>query len=1051
MVSLRVLLLLLVGIGIGATPAAAQSPKPNGDPERVAALRAAAALQPAPSLSVRAEVAPAPSSPAGPETFRGPSLASRAGVVARPAPVSAEAGRAAVSEAGPAARPAADLSGVLFGRSVSPAPRFGTAAAPPAILFAPSAADDPAYRAAIAALTGGTVDYFDARVGTPTAPQLAAYQAVYTFPSNAYSDRVLFGDRLADYVDAGGKVILGVFCTYTVGNPLGGRIMNPGYSPVTSPAGTNHLVLSAYAGDGSTSLHAGVLAYDGVFRDILVLQGPGIVDGHYADGEIALAYRPDGRVVYTNGGGTAAMGGSGDWAQIIANAAGGIPRAPSVLYAPAVGDDAAYRASIAAFTLGPVNYFAAAGGTPSAALLATYNGVYTHTGSVYSDRVLMGDRLADFVDAGGKVVLGVGCTYNDVGGGIDFSIGGRIRTPGYSPVTALPGKFHSAASPYMGDGTTCLHSGVGAYDCFFRDLLFAQGAGIVDGHYDDGEIAQAYRPDGRVVFSNGAGSAGLGGTGDWPRLVANAFTCNLANGPSMLYAVCDADDPVYRRAIAAATGGRVDYFAANAGTPSAALLAAYDCVYTHPNFGYNDPVLFGDRLASFVDAGGKVILGVATVWPGAGLGGRIITPPYSPVATTPPGLIYGLIPYAGTGTTRIHHGVLAYDCGAVRETVVLQGAGMEDGRYVSGEIAAAYRPDRRVIYLNGTGHSSFGATGDWPFLVANACMAEIAGGALYASTTPGELLAIDRLNGAAFFVSPLPTFGVGGATEIEADGTSGVAWVQAPDGGFYAQPFAIGSGAPLGPPVPNGGAFQGLEFALGRLYGASVTSGGGPADFRILDPGTGLSTLIGPTSTGPISGLAFEPRTSAMYGVTAGGGAVELVRFDITSGEPTSINLLPMRLGSIEFGPDGDLYAVGNNVDGGNFYRINPTTGVIAFIGPTGYPGLTGLTLAPQGTVAVGGGSGNQLALRAPVPNPSGGGTVLFRFATPAGGDAHLDLYDVAGRKVWGKSLPGLSPGEYSVVWDGRTASGIAAGAGVYHAKLTSPAGSRSVKVVRLN
>jgi len=34
-------------------------------------------------------------------------------------------------------------------------------------------------------------------------------------------------------------------------------------------------------------------------------------------------YRPDGRVIYTNGGGGATLGGTGDWMQIISNACEG--------------------------------------------------------------------------------------------------------------------------------------------------------------------------------------------------------------------------------------------------------------------------------------------------------------------------------------------------------------------------------------------------------------------------------------------------------------------------------------------------------------------------------------------------------------------------------------------------------------------------------------------------------------------------------------------------------------------------------------------------------
>src|SRR5207302_8837028 len=53
------------------------------------------------------------------------------------------------------------------------------------------------------------------------------------------------------------------------------------------------------------------------------------------------------------------------------------------------------------------------------------------------------------------------------------------------------------------------------------------GGAIVAGHYADGEIAQALRPDGRVVYSNGIGAAGVAPPphGDWARLIVNAATC----------------------------------------------------------------------------------------------------------------------------------------------------------------------------------------------------------------------------------------------------------------------------------------------------------------------------------------------------------------------------------------------------------------------------------------------------------------------------------------------------------------------------------------------
>lgn len=192
--------------------------------------------------------------------------------------------------------------------------------APIRILFAPAEADDESYRASIAAFTGGVVDYVDARDVTPQLEDLQDdYDCVVTFPDQPYDDATAMGDVLAEFVDAGGVVSLGVFSTYSGGNALGGAIMEVGYSPVSSPTGDNHFELSAYAGDGASILHDGVTAYAGRLRDVLVLQGEGLQDGSFQDGEIATAYRPDFRVVYLNGSGHDDFEGTGDWPRLVAN------------------------------------------------------------------------------------------------------------------------------------------------------------------------------------------------------------------------------------------------------------------------------------------------------------------------------------------------------------------------------------------------------------------------------------------------------------------------------------------------------------------------------------------------------------------------------------------------------------------------------------------------------------------------------------------------------------------------------------------------------------
>lgn len=193
------------------------------------------------------------------------------------------------------------------------------------ILYAPSEADDPAYRAAISAGAGGaTVDYFDARIATPSVATMSAYDAVHTWVNFDYLDPTGFGNNLAVYNDAGGTVVLGAFCTYTTGNFLAGTIMTAAYCPVDSPFGNNHFTLSPYTGDGTTCIYDGVAALNCQFRDFLVTQGTGITDGTYADGEICHAYRggttaTQGEVVYSNGSGAIQLAGTGQWGTAVGN------------------------------------------------------------------------------------------------------------------------------------------------------------------------------------------------------------------------------------------------------------------------------------------------------------------------------------------------------------------------------------------------------------------------------------------------------------------------------------------------------------------------------------------------------------------------------------------------------------------------------------------------------------------------------------------------------------------------------------------------------------
>jgi len=57
------------------------------------------------------------------------------------------------------------------------------------------------------------------------------------------------------------------------------------------------------------------------------------------------------------------------------------------------------------------------------------------------------------------------------------------------------------------------------------------------------------------------------------------------------------------------------------------------------------------------------------------------------------------------------------------------------------------------------------------------------------------------------------------------------------------------------------------------------------------------------------------------------------------------VGLTDRSLGSLEFGPNGLLYAGGDSRDGGNLYVIDPTNGSATLVGATGFGSVTGLAL----------------------------------------------------------------------------------------------------------
>lgn len=94
---------------------------------------------------------------------------------------------------------------------------------------------------------GSQIDWINMRSSTPPLSTFMQYDVIYTWSLNLYDDAVLVGDRLADYVDAGGKLVIAQFA-YSIGSvpgaekgPLAGRVMTTGYSPLTAGSPNGNL------------------------------------------------------------------------------------------------------------------------------------------------------------------------------------------------------------------------------------------------------------------------------------------------------------------------------------------------------------------------------------------------------------------------------------------------------------------------------------------------------------------------------------------------------------------------------------------------------------------------------------------------------------------------------------------------------------------------------------------------------------------------------------------------------------------------------------------
>ncbi|WP_222615311.1 Ig-like domain-containing protein [Persicimonas caeni] len=110
-----------------------------------------------------------------------------------------------------------------------------------------------------------SITLHNANQATPSLTELQQYDAVLVYSNSSFASPVALGDVLADYVDAGGHVVLATFGMQGSSSSLGlqGRFISAGYAPITGSGQDQNTRLTLVKELPNHELLAGVNTFDG--------------------------------------------------------------------------------------------------------------------------------------------------------------------------------------------------------------------------------------------------------------------------------------------------------------------------------------------------------------------------------------------------------------------------------------------------------------------------------------------------------------------------------------------------------------------------------------------------------------------------------------------------------------------------------------------------------------------------------------------------------------------------------------------------------------------
>jgi len=366
----------------------------------------------------------------------------------------------------------------------------------------------------------GDVEYFNARNATPSLSDLEGYDAVVVWSNSHFADAAALGDVLADYLDEGGGVVLQQFCFGTGWN-IEGRLMSE-YCPFTTGA-ISYADKDLGGYDPGHPLMAGVSSLTDLYASAVALQNDPILVASYTDGTPLAAYNPSNKLVALNTYVGDSREFSGDVVQLSYNAIkfAGKGLSDILLVEGGSGAENAEYDLTSYSDIDAVDMYDGSASTPSLQFLELYSVVVVWSDFPFQSPSIMGNRLADYVDSGGGVLLTQFCF------GSSWELQGRIMDS-YSPFA--PGQIlYNNRSLGNFDSGNPLMANVSDVTEYYASAVTMDNGGISVASWNDDTPFVAYNPDHDVVALNGFIGDPRQFTGDMMTIVYNAINYLMGN------------------------------------------------------------------------------------------------------------------------------------------------------------------------------------------------------------------------------------------------------------------------------------------------------------------------------------------------------------------------------------------------------------------------------------------------------------------------------------------------------------------------------------------